>query len=193
MGFPKRLLPNAGGGGAYPAFQYTPPAGYVAPNAGNTVPITNTVYDPGVTYNGVDATYGDLITFPGSPTNSAWVAGPPMYRQANFYWEVRQSNSSALFFGISRGTNDIFTSIKVWGIYTANGFKYNAGSSSSYTGNTTTQVISVLYNTSGDLSFYLNGSNQGVAYSGIGTYAYYPWVSTIATDSREFYINLVGA
>ena len=185
----KRLIPNTGGG-AYPAFKYTIPCGYVAPNAGNTVPITTTTYDPGVTYNGI-STQGDSITF-GTSGTEAWVAGTPMYRQANFYWEIYHTGGN-IFVGMSRGTNDIYTSIKVYSWLSSNGRVYNGGSSSSYSSawppGTT---LSVLYNTSGDLAFYINGyTGLGNAFTGITSYAWYPFVGSFVSQT-SFQINLVG-
>jgi hypothetical protein len=90
-----------------------------------------------------------------------------------WYWEV-VGNSSEAMIGIGKegGLYD-FRTATGYGYYSANGQKYTNGTGSSYgatyaTGNTIGVALDM---DAGTLTFYKNGTSQGVAFSGLsGTY-----------------------
>jgi hypothetical protein len=95
-----------------------------------------------------------------------------------WYWEVTCVSGASYQFGIgyvtaSNTTTYAGASADTWGVYSANGNKYNNFSSSSYMATfTANDVIGVALDLdAGSLVFYKNGTSQGTAFSSLsGTF-----------------------
>jgi len=92
-----------------------------------------------------------------------------------WYWEITPITGAGFMIGISDNAGPYnarsYGSAYGWGYYFSNGNKYNNGTNSAY-GATYTQndVIGVALDMdAGTLTFYKNGTSQGVAYSGLNT------------------------
>jgi hypothetical protein len=99
--------------------------------------------------------------------------GIDMGVSTQYYWEVLLNASNPVVIGIAPTTlrwNDT-TRVGSYGYYSANGNKYSGTSASAYGASfTTNDIIGVLAG-NGSITFYKNGSSQGVAFSGLtGTY-----------------------
>lgn len=100
-----------------------------------------------------------------------------------WYWEV-VPNIANLMIGLVDSfalTNNQLASVTTgWCYYGVNGFKYSSGSGAAYGATFTSgDVIGVALDAdSGTLTFYKNGSTQGVAYSGLNAGPYFSAVSS---------------
>jgi hypothetical protein len=99
--------------------------------------------------------------------------GIDMGVSTQYYWEVLLNASNPTVIGIAPTTlrwNDT-TRVGSYGYYSANGNKYSGTSASAYGASFTTNDIVGVLAGNGSITFYKNGSSQGVAFSGLtGTY-----------------------
>ena len=143
--------------------------------------------------NGATLANGNLN---GSNSTTAWQTTKATFGMSSgkWYWEFSIASlggSGAGFCGITQSgastSNYVGSGATGWGYYSANGNKYNNGSSSSY-GNsyTTNDVIGVAFDAdNGELKFYKNGTVQNsgtAAYTGLTSGPYFP-STTIADGS----------
>jgi len=134
------------------------------------------------------------LTF--SSTGNPASSGSIGVTSGKWYWEVTLT-SGPLFMGIC----DSFASMSLqaassttsWVYYSANGFKYSAGSGVAYGATYSAgDVIGVAFDAdAGTLVFYKNNTSQGTAYSSLTTGPYFPIVSsdqsgTTVTGSINF-------
>ena len=128
----------------------------------------------------------------GSATSRTGIAATMGMTTGKFYWEVTVTASSVspsnAQVGISNTTDNSSVSTGIgyypgytsggWGYDGAQGYKYNNASGVAYGATFTTgDVVGVAFDaTAGSLTFYKNGSSQGVAYSGLAAGTYFPAV-----------------
>jgi hypothetical protein len=137
------------------------------------------------TYSTPVLSNGNLTALFSYPTNSN-IAASISISSNKYYWELTWTyeghgiivgiDSNIYFTGGNQASGGLSTG---YGYYNATGNKYNNNASSTYgaawftTGNT--YVIGVAFDaTNGTLAFYLNGANQGTAFTGIPAGAYFP-------------------
>jgi hypothetical protein len=99
--------------------------------------------------------------------------GIDMGVSTQYYWEVLLNASNPTVIGIAPTTlrwNDT-TRVGSYSYYSANGNKYSGTSASAYGASFTTNDIVGVLAGNGSITFYKNGSSQGVAFTGLtGTY-----------------------
>jgi hypothetical protein len=130
---------------------------------------------------GITLTNGNLNGASNTSTRAA-IYGTIGVSSGKWYWEVTQNSVTginAMYVGIANINGTITdyagSSANEW-MYSADGTKVNAGSSSAYGSSyTTNDVIGVAFNAdAGSLVFYKNGVTQGTAYTGLTSGPYLP-------------------
>jgi hypothetical protein len=131
--------------------------------------------------NSVTLSEGNLAYTSSGNTGACRVLSTIGMTTGKWYCEfVGTGNSAYNLVGIALSTESpdagyLGASSSSYGYYASNGYKYNSGSSSAY-GATygTGDIIGIAFDAdAGTLTFYKNGTSQGVAYSGIPAGTYY--------------------
>jgi hypothetical protein len=135
----------------------------------------------------------------GTAVSRTGIAATMGMATGKFYWEVTVTASSVspsnAQVGISNTTDNSSVSTGIgyypgytsggWGYDGAQGYKYNSASGVAYGATFTTgDVVGVAFDaTAGSLTFYKNGSSQGVAYSSLAAGTYFPAIGDGASGS----------
>ena len=125
----------------------------------------------------------DFVT---GTTTYGGVKGTIGASSGKWYWEVTATDASPLSVGIqnSSGGVEVGADANGWG-YLNDARKYNTGSATSYGASYTDgDVIGVALDLdAGTLTFYKNGSSQGVAFSSLASNTYFPAVSDYSSST----------
>lgn len=178
MGLNKRLINvEAGFAGFGIPYAYTPPTGFVGYGDLVANHSFNGAYGTGL------GTYGEGIQINASTSNYA-AGSVTTTPSSRLYYEVHIISSvysKPGFFGLSTGPDFTWPPQSTSYYVDGNGYKWSGSTSAGYglpQWGVAGQVLSILYD-QGDISFWLNGTDYGVAYSVSTSLALVPWIGNI--------------
>lgn len=176
---------------------------------GNNWTATNISLTPGATYDSMLDTptsnfctlnplipYSSLPTFAdgnlkftGGQTAMQTAFGTMAMRTGKWYWEVLKGSANInVGIGTSKASPNNFIGFDAFGYsYISNGTKLTNNSAVAYGATSTTNdIISVLFDAdAGSLSFWKNGVDQGVAFSGLAATDYFPAIADGSSGAVE--------